>query len=219
MVMNEQINRVITALRRNNMEGIYVPSISCVAKTVEHMLFEGCVITAGGSVSLNESGVWDLINKNCYNFYDRNRQGITPQEKQDVFKQSIGADFFFCSANAITENGELINVDGFANRISAISFGPKRVIVIAGINKIVKDIDEGFLRVKKIAAPKNCVRLGIESPCSKLGHCVSLLKSENPSITDGCDYERRICRTYQITSKQSEQNRITVILCGENLGY
>ena len=219
MVMNEQINRVITALRKNNMEGIYVPSISSIAKTVEDMLFEGCVITAGGSVSLNESGVWDLINKDCYNFFDRNRPGITDEEKQEVFKKSIGADFFFCSANAVTENGELINVDGFANRISAISFGPKKVIVIAGINKIVKDIQEGFLRVKKIAAPKNCLRLGINSPCAKLGHCVSLLKTETPAITDGCDFERRICRNYQITSKQANNNRITVILCGESLGY
>lgn len=217
--MNEQISRVITALRKNNMEGIYVPSISCIAKTVEDMLFENCIITAGGSVSLSESGVWDLINKDRYRLYDRNKAGITEDEKLEAFRMSIGADFFFCSANAVTENGELINVDGFANRISAISFGPKKVIAVVGVNKIVKDIDEGFLRIKKIAAPKNCVRLGIDAPCSKLGHCVSLLKTDNPKITDGCDYERRICRNYQITSKQANKNRITVILCGENLGY
>lgn len=217
--MNEKINRVITALRKNNMEGIYVPSISAIAKTVEDMLFENCVITAGGAVSLTESGVWDLINKDCYRFFDRKKPGITEDEKLETFRMSIGADFFFCSANAITENGELINVDGLANRISSIAFGPKKVIVIAGINKIVKDIDEGFLRIKKIAAPKNCVRLGIDAPCAKLGHCISLEKNENPSITDGCNHSRRICRHYQISSKQADENRITVILCGENLGY
>lgn len=217
--MDKRIERVIAALHKNNMEGIYLPSINDIVGTVKNMLFDGCVITAGGSVSLKESGVWDLINRDCYNFLDRTRAGITEAEKQEAFKASIGADFFFCSTNALTENGELINVDGFANRISAISFAPKKVILVVGANKIVKDINEGFLRVKKIAAPKNCERLNIDAPCRKLGHCVSLLKTDTPAITDGCDYDRRICRTYQITSKQPANNRITVLICGENLGY
>lgn len=217
--MNERIERVITALRKNNMQGIYVPCINDITKTVEEILFEGCTIAAGGSVSLWESGVWNIINRDCYKFSDRNRQGITPEEREQVFKGIIGSDFYFCSANAITENGELLNVDGFANRISAIAFGPKRVIMIVGANKIVKDLDEAFLRVKKIAAPKNCVRLGIDSPCAKLGHCVSLLKCDNPSITDGCDSERRICANYLISARQQIKGRITVIICGEALGY
>lgn len=215
----ERIENVIAALRKNNMQGIYVPCINDIVETVKDLIFEGAVITAGGSVSLKESGVWDLINSDSYNFIDRNREGITPEERQDVFRQVIGSDFYFCSTNALTENGELINVDGFANRISAIAFGPKKVIMVVGANKIVKDLDEGFLRVKKIAAPKNCVRLGIESPCAKLGHCVSLLNRENPSITDGCDNPRRICANYLVSGRQQVKNRITVIICGESMGY
>lgn len=217
--MNERIERVITALQKNNVEGIYIPSINDIVKTVEDMLFPNCVITAGGSTSIKESGVWDLINRDCYNFYDRTREGITPEEQQEIFKTVIGSDFYFCSTNALTEKGELINVDGFSNRIAAIAFGPKRVIMVVGANKIVKDLEEGFLRIKKIAAPKNCVRLGINSPCSKLGHCVSLLKTDNPAITDGCDFERRICANYLITGRQKQSGRITVLICGEDLGY
>ena len=217
--MNKRIERIITALRKNNMQGIYVPCINDITKTVENLLFEGCTIAAGGSVSLQESGVWELINRNCYKFSDRNRQGITPEEKEQVFKGVIGSDFYLCSTNAITESGELLNVDGFANRISAIAFGPKRVIMIVGKNKIVKDLNEAFLRVKKIAAPKNCVRLGIDSPCSKLGHCISLIKCDNPAISDGCDYTHRICANYLISARQQIKDRITVIICEEDLGY
>lgn len=217
--MNERISNVIAALEKNNMQGIYVPCINSIRETVENLLFEDAVICAGGSVSLNESGVWELINSDKYCFLDRNRVGITPKEQQEVFKSCIGADFYFCSANAVTEKGELVNVDGFANRIASIAFGPKKVIMIVGINKMVKDVSEGLLRVKKIAAPKNCVRLGIDNPCAKLGHCISLEKSENPDFADGCNNPRRICVQYLISGRQREKGRITVILCGEELGF
>lgn len=182
-------------------------------------MFEGATVTAGGSVSIKESGVWELINSGKYNFLDRTREGITAEEKQEVFRQAIGCDFFFCSSNAITEKGELVNVDGFANRISAIAFGPQRVIMVVGANKIVKDTQEAFLRIKKIAAPRNSVRLGIDNPCAKLGHCVSLLKNDKPDITDGCNCEGRICANYLVSGRQQNKDRITVIICGESLGY
>lgn len=217
--MTESIRKTLIALERNNMRAVFAENAEDVQIAVRNLIFEGCTIAAGGSVTVKETGVWDIINEPKYNFADRNRDGITPEERQEVFRSVIGCDYYFCSANAITENGELINVDGFANRISAIAFGPKNVIVIAGINKIVRDIDEGFLRIKKIAAPKNCVRLGINNPCAKLGHCVSLEKSDNPAMTDGCACERRICRNYLVSGMQGTKNRITVILCNENLGY
>lgn len=201
------------------MKGIYAETAADARKIVEDMLFDGCTILAGGSMSLIDSGVDGIIRRPCYNFCDRNREGITEAEKQEVFKKAIGCDFYFCSSNAVTENGELINVDGFANRISAIAFGPKRVVMVVGANKIVKDIEEGFLRVKRVAAPKNCVRLGINNPCAKLGHCVSLLKNDNPAMTDGCSSERRICRNYLVSAAQSVADRITVIICSEELGY
>ena len=218
-ITENTIKSVLAGLQKNNMQGIYVPCISDVKEKVREMLFDGCTITAGGSMSLKESGVWDLISQPQYNFADRSREGITKEEQQETFKTAIGCDFFFCSTNAITENGELINVDGFCNRIASIAFGPQKVIMVVGINKIVKNVEEGLLRIKRIAAPKNCVRLGIDSPCAKLGHCASLEKSDNPYITDGCSQSNRICCNYLISGYQREKGRITVILCGEDLGY
>lgn len=213
------MENVIKALEKNNINVIHCKTKEEIPQIVENMLFAGCKISAGGSVSVKESGVWELINKPCYNFYDRNKEGLTEEERQNVFKEVIGCDFYFCSANAITENGELLNVDGFSNRISAIAFGPKKVVMVVGKNKIVKDLNEAFLRVKKVAAPKNCVRLGIDNPCAKLGHCVSLLKCDNPAFTDGCHNPRRICVNYLVCGPQRDNGRLNVILCDEDLGY
>lgn len=215
--MTEQIQKLFKNLEKNKMQPIFAENCAEAVKIVKDMLFDGCVITAGGSMSLNESGIWQLINDKKYNFFDRSRKDISPQ--QQCFKAAIGADFFFCSTNAITENGELLNVDGFANRISSIAFGPKKVIMIVGINKIVPDLKSAFLRVKKIAAPKNCVRLNIDNPCAKLGHCISLLNNPDPDFADGCQKDTRICCDYLISALQRQKDRITVVLVNENLGY
>lgn len=213
------MEKVINALKQNNINVITCKTKDEIPAIVEGMLFDGAKISSGGSVSLVESGVWELINKPCYNFYNRNKPGITTEEQQQVFKEIIGCDFYFCSANAVTEKGELLNVDGFSNRISAIAFGPKKVIMVVGKNKIVKDLNDAFLRVKRVAAPKNCVRLGIDNPCAKLGHCVSLLNNDNPDFVDGCQNPRRICVNYLVSGRQRPEKRLTVILCEEDLGY
>ena len=217
--MTEQIQKLFKNLEKNKMQPIFAENCAEAVKIVKDMLFDGCVITAGGSMSLNESGIWQLINDKKYNFLDRSRKDISPKQQQECFKAAIGADFFFCSTNAITENGELLNVDGFANRISSIAFGPKKVVMIIGINKIVPDLKSAFLRVKKIAAPKNCVRLNIGNPCAKLGHCVSLLNNPDPDFADGCQKDTRICCDYLISALQRQKDRITVVLVNENLGY
>ena len=217
--MNEQISKVMKSLENNNINVAYAETKEEVCKIVKNMLFKGAVITAGGSMSLKESGVWDIINSPEYNFRDRSRQGISEEERTEAYKAAIGCDFFFCSSNAVTENGELINVDGNANRISSIAFGPKKVVMVVGVNKLVKDIDEGLLRIKKIAAPKNAVRLNTGTPCQKLGHCIALEKSECPAMTDGCKSPRRMCIEYLISGFHKEKGRLNIILCGETLGY
>lgn len=217
--MTEQIKRTFEKLEQNKIEPVYAENRAEAVNVVKNILFDGCVITAGGSMSLAESGVLQLLKSGKYNFFYRAESGITPERRQECFKASIGADFFFCSTNALTENGELLNVDGFANRISSIAFGPKRVIMIVGKNKIVPDLKSAFLRVKKIAAPKNCVRLGIDNPCAKLGHCMSLEKTDTPDFADGCKKDTRICCDYLVTALQRQRGRITVILVNEDLGY
>lgn len=217
--MTLQIQNLFEKLKQNKIKPIYAENRAEAVNIVKDMLFDGCVITAGGSVSLAESGVLQLIKNEKYNFLDRGKSGITPQQQQECFKAAIGADFFFCSTNALTENGELLNVDGFANRISSIAFGPKKVIMIVGKNKIVPDLKSAFLRVKKITAPKNCLRLGIDNPCTKLGHCISLENSDSPGFADGCKKDTRICCDYLVSAMQRQKDRITVILVNENLGY
>ena len=217
--MNEKISKVMKSLENNNINVAYAETKEEVCKIVKNMLFKGAVITAGGSMSLKESGVWDIISSPEYDFRDRSRQGISEEERAEAYKAAIGCDFFFCSSNAVTENGELINVDGNANRISSIAFGPKKVVMVVGVNKLVKDIDEGLLRIKKIAAPKNAVRLNTGTPCQKLGHCIALEKSECSAMTDGCKSPRRMCIEYLISGFHKEKGRLNIILCGETLGY
>lgn len=217
--MLKDYEKVIKNLQNNNISVIYAEDKSKVKNIVEDLLFEGAVISNGGSVSVSECGVDKIIRDKKYNHLDRFKEGLNDSEKQDIFKNIVGCDFYFCSANALTEKGEIINVDGMSNRVSAIAFGPKKVVMIVGINKIVKDVNEGILRVKKIAAPKNCERLKIDNPCRKLGHCISLEKSDNPDFADGCNLDTRICCNYLVSAKQRVKGRMTVILVDENLGY
>lgn len=217
--MTKQIENLFKNLQKNKMLPIYAETKQDAFNIVKDMLFDNCVITAGGSMSVAECGINELLQNPKYRFLDRSRQGITPQEQQECFKASVGADFFFCSTNAVTENGELLNVDGLANRISSIAFGPKKVVMIVGKNKIVPDLQSAFLRVKKVAAPKNCVRLGIDNPCAKLGHCVSLLNNPQPDFSAGCSNSTRICCDYLVSAMQRQQDRIVVILVNEDLGY
>lgn len=217
--MNQQIQKLFKNLEKNKIQPLFAETKEDAVKLVKDMLFDGCVITWGGSMSVIECGIDKLLRDEKYCFMDRGRAGITPEEQQECFKASIGADFFFCSANAITEKGEIVNVDGLANRISSIAFGPKKVVMIVGVNKIVYDLKEAFLRVKKIAAPKNCVRLNKNTPCAKLGHCVSLVNNDNPDFADGCNSDDRICCDYMVSAMQRQSNRLTVILVDENLGY
>ncbi len=217
--MCEKTQILFEALRRNNITPIYAENKAEAVKIVEKMLPHRASIRTGGSQSLQESGVWELINRDKYNFLDRNREGITPAEREAVYQTTVGCDYYFCSVNALTENGEIINVDGNCNRISAIAFGPKRVVLIVGKNKLVPDLAAAFVRVKAVAAPKNCVRLGINNPCVKLGHCVALEKTDTPNITDGCASPTRICRNYLIGAPQQDPDRVTLIFVNEELGY
>lgn len=215
--MTEQIEKVMKALQRNNIEPFYVDTKSQVCEIVEKLVKNGDTVACGGSVSLAESGVMDLLNSGKYKFLDRSK-AATAEEKRQIYIDSFGVDAYFCSSNAITENGELYNVDGNANRVAAILYGPKSVIMIVGVNKIVANIDEAGLRVKTIAAPKNAKRLNCNTYCREKGYCVAL-DSGNPEITSGCESDARLCCNYVISARQKIKNRIKVILVGESLGF
>ncbi len=213
--MTEKIQKVIFALEKNNMQGIYVDKISDVAPKIKELIYPGETVAVGGSMSLFESGVIDLLRSGEYNFLDRYADGLTPEDIRDIYIKSFCADTYILSSNAITENGELYNVDGNSNRVAALVFGPKSVIVVAGINKIVKDIDAAITRVKTIAAPKNCARLNCATYCKETGKCVAADSTD----FSGCPSDARICCSYVVSSHQRIKNRIKVILVGEELGY
>lgn len=217
--MNETVKQTMAALEKNNIKTFYAETAAEVLPIVKTLLNKGDVIACGGSTSVKEVGIMELIQNGDYKFYDRNKQGLTPKERDDVYAVTVNADVYFCSSNAITKKGELVNVDGFCNRVASIAFGPKSVIMVVSTNKIVDDITEAVLRVKTVAAPKNCVRLQKNTYCAKMGECISIGQGLGSEMTAGCDSSERICRTYVISGKQGIKDRIKVIFCGEPLGY
>ena len=208
-VRQAQVERTLKALAKNRIPAVYVPTCQEAVKAVKDMLQPGDVVTCGGSMTLAESGVRDLLKSGEYEFLDR--EAMDPQE---AYRRTFSADVFLMSANAITEDGELYNVDGNGNRVAALIYGPRRVIVVAGVNKIVKDLDSAISRVKNIAAPANGVRLETHTPCSRMGRCAAC----DGRMTSGCASEKRMCCQYVVTGYQ-RTDRIRVVLVGEDLGY
>lgn len=210
--------QVIKSLEENNMNGFFVKTKEDAKKLVEELINKGDVVSHGGSVTLDECGIKDLLSNGNYEYLDRSAPNLTSDEIMDIYRKTFFADVYLTSTNAITTNGELYNVDGNSNRISAMLFGPKKVIVIAGYNKIVNSIEEAANRVKSIAAPANCMRLDKKTYCSEKGECVALSQGDS-SICSGCSSSDRICRNFTIMSKQGNKGRVNVIIVGEELGY
>ena len=169
----------------------------------------GDTVAMGGTVSATETGVAALLDCGDYRFLDRARPGITPAEAGEMMRQAFFADWYVTSANAVTEQGELLNVDGNGNRVAALSFGPKKVLVIVGENKIVPDLAAAVARVKAVAAPRNCRRLGLTTPCAATGHCGQTR----------CRSEQRICCDFLVQSYQRDPERIHLFFLPQVLGY
>ena len=167
---------------------------------------EGASITWGGSESIKECGLMDAIKGANYELIDR-ADAKTPEEDRIMYSRQVMADFFLMSSNAITIDGELVNIDGRANRVSLLCWGPQNVIVIAGMNKIASDVESAIQRVRDAAAPPNTVRLNKNTPCAQTGRC------------GNCYSPDCICSQIVITRRSSTPKRIKVILVGEELGY
>lgn len=215
-IIRLRMEKTKNALENNNMTAYTVKTKEEAADIVRSLLKKGDVIASGGSVTLNQCGITDIIKSPDYIYLGRN--SVAPDKTAEIFRKSFSADVYLCSSNAITENGELYNVDGNSNRVAAIAYGPKSVIIIAGYNKIVRNIEEASNRVKKTAAPANTVRLQCDTYCSKSGECAAFTK-ESQDITSGCSSDERICCNFLISAKQRHKGRIKVILVAENLGF
>ena len=195
--MQERILRTMAALEKNNMKAYYAESREQLHNLVRSLVKDDRLITAGGSVTLEESGVKQLLMTEFRGIYLDRSEGTTPEEVEDILHKAFVSDTFFASSNAITEEGELYNVDGRGNRVSAMIYGPTQVVIIVGVNKLVKNMEEAV----------NTKRLNSGTPCEITGSCAH------------CRSKGRICCSYVRMAQQRVRDRIKVIIVNESLGY
>ena len=199
-------NTIIKNMEKKNLEAYYCATSKEAVEKALSLMPEGASITWGGAESIKECGLMDAIKRANYELIDR-ADAKTPEEDRIMYSRQVMADFFLMSSNAITIDGELVNIDGRANRVSLLCWGPQNVIVIAGMNKIASDVESAIQRVRDAAAPPNTVRLNKNTPCAQTGRC------------GNCYSPDCICSQIVITRRSSTPKRIKVILVGEELGY
>ncbi len=195
--------KVIKGLESRNMTGYYAESKEAALKTALEIISEGSSVTMGGCMSAIEIGLVDTLKTGNYNFIDRDKM----EDKRVAMLMAYDADVFLSSANAITEDGILVNIDGNSNRVSAIAQGPRKVVFIVGMNKVCKDTDHALKRARNVAAPINAQRFDIATPCKKTGSCMD------------CKSPDTICCQFLITRYSRHAGRIHVILVNDNLGF
>lgn len=212
------ISRTMKNLEANNMNAAYAETKEDALKLVKALIPSSAMTASGGSVTLEECGIMRFLREET-NYIDRYGRGIDKEEQRRRDGLIFLSDWYLASANAITEHGEIYQVDGRSNRISSLAFGPAKVIIVAGYNKIVPDLRSAVIRVKTIAAPANAMRLCRDTYCAKKGICVSPRHDEADLMCHADCGDDTICRNTLAMKRQQEKGRITVIIVGEELGY
>ncbi|MDR2909420.1 MAG: lactate utilization protein [Oscillospiraceae bacterium] len=198
------IEAAVDALRKNRFEAEYVEGPEELIKRLGEKIPAGSSCSLGGSMTIDYAGVRDWLEKRSdINYLDRYAKGA---DTDRVFHDALSCDVYLTGTNAVTMQGELYNVDGTGNRVAALCFGPKRVIVIAGFNKIVGNLEEAKIRMRSIAAPANALRLKRKTPCAATGRC------------QDCASEDRLCSQYLVTGWQRSPGRICVYIMGGEYG-
>lgn len=209
--MNENIFRrnallaqkVIKGLQSRNMTGYYAQDRAEALRLALQLIPEGSAVTMGGAMSAHEIGLVEALKQGNYSFIDRDAMA----DKRAAMLAAYDADVFLASANAITEDGVMVNIDGNANRVSAIAQGPKKVLLIVGMNKVCDDLDGAMKRARNVAAPINAQRFGLSTPCAETGACMD------------CKSPDTICCQFLITRFSRHKDRIHVILVNDDLGF
>ncbi len=194
---------VIKGLKSRNMSGYYASSREEALRIALELIPEGSSVTMGGAMSAHEIGLVDALKNGNYHFIDRDAY----EDKRAAMLAAYDADVFLSSANAITSDGVMVNIDGNSNRVSAIAQGPKKVVFIVGMNKVCGDVDGAIKRARNVAAPINAQRFGLSTPCSKTGACMN------------CKSPDTICCQILITRYSRHTDRIHVILVNDSLGF
>ena len=197
---------IIANLKKRNMEGyFYEDSASCV-RAILDLIPDGSSISWGGSASVQESGMMDALKNGSYELIDRSL-AKTPEEQREIYGRTVMSDYYFMSTNAITYEGELVNIDGNGNRVACLIHGPRHVIIIAGMNKVTTTLEGAFERARTMACPPNAVRLDKKTPCAATGKCGNCLSPD-------C-----FCNQIVVTRRSGHTGRIKVFLVAEDLGF
>ena len=208
-VWNEKVAKdIIGHLTKRRMEASYAATVDQARKEILAMIPKGSTVFRCGSMTAAGMGLWEAIPKlPDVKFIDPYRPELSKEEGLERRRQGMTADIMISSVNAITLDGKLVNLDGVGNRVAAMAFGPKKVILVVGINKVAPDLDSAMARVKHYAAPVNAIRLGLPTPCVETGLCAD------------CKTPHRSCNIWSVIEGHMIKDRIHVKLVGENLGY
>lgn len=201
-----QATSIIKSLLKRGMQGYYFEDKQVACDFVNQQIADHSTVSWGGSLSLSQTGIKQSLLQRQVTVFDI-AEAKNEQQKHDIRYQALDSDYYLMSTNAITLDGELVNIDGLGNRVGALAYGPKNIIVVAGMNKVVTDALTGIDRIRNFASPPNCNRLDKKTPCSVVGYC-------KDCYVDDC-----ICGQIVITRKSYIKNRIMVVLVGEELGF
>ena len=205
--IDQKISRTLAALEKNGFQTFFAPLGKDALEKVLTLIPPRAKVGIGGSVTVREIGLIEALSARGNPVFHHWQKGISSEEITTIMKQELNSDVFITSSNAVTEDGKLVNTDQTGNRVASMIFGPQKVIVIAGINKIVRDVTEGIQRIKNVATPMNSKRLGQKTPCATIGTCTE------------CDAPDKSCRVTTIIEKKPIKTDIIVILVGEELGF
>ena len=204
-----QAESIIKNFKKRGIAGVFCKSSPEAVEAVCRMIPAGSLVGLGGSETILESGLVDALRRMDIRLLDRYKDGANKEEVNEMRRQGMAADVYICSSNAVSADGKLVNMDGTGNRVAALIFGSKKVIVMAGMNKIAPSLEAAIARVRNIAAPANSLRVNVETPCSKTGFC------QDPH----CHPPQRICCQLVVTEACMTPGRICVVLVNEELGY
>jgi len=209
MTWNEKVaGSIIEHLEKRRMEGSYSASAAQAKDEILAMIPQGASVYRCGSMTTTGIGLWEKIaERTDIQVIDPYQPGLSPEQAMELRRQGLLADVMIASSNAITLDGKLVNLDGSGNRVAAMIFGPKKVILLVGMNKVAPDVESAVARVKHYAAPVNVIRIGYKNPCAETGLCID------------CKSPQRICNMWSIIEGHMAKGRIHVKLVGEDLGY
>ena len=202
----KQVERTIKALKKNNFEAVFVPDSKTALEEVMKLIPDGVTVGVGGSVTLTQVGILKALEKRNIHLISPAQQAKNMDERMELIRKSFFSDIFLSGTNAITEDGKLFNVDATGNRVGAMFIGPKKTVIVTGVNKIVKDLEAAEKRVKEWIAPQNAKRLNRKTPCVETGIC------------GDCSSPDRICNIYVTLAKRPSRTEVVVMLVGEALG-